>query len=117
MDPVASAIRFVRQRTAAGRSLPDASRVSLHFHPYSPFDGSCTLSAILSGRRYHSQFLTGTSNGGLTARCPQPAYLGSSDDIAPSHQSTFENPVCSDCMNSLMKFPISSATGLIGCRR
>ncbi len=96
MDPVASAIRFVRQRSGAGRSLPDGSRVSLHFHPYSLFDGSCTLSAILSDRRYRSQFLTGTSNGGLTAHRGGDRWTwescifgGAYDDHEPDHRPVY----------------------------
>ncbi|MDR2998065.1 MAG: DUF3626 domain-containing protein [Microbacterium sp.] len=42
--------------------------VALHFHPDWPFHGGTVIGAMGDAGRYRSQFETGTSNGGLTAR-------------------------------------------------
>lgn len=44
------------------------TRVLLHFHPNWPFGGDTVLGAMARDGRYRSQWETGTSNGGLTAR-------------------------------------------------
>lgn len=44
------------------------TRVLLHFHPNWPFGGYTVLEAMARDGRYRSQWETGTSNGGLTAR-------------------------------------------------
>lgn len=46
--------------------MPD--RILLHFHPDWPYRGATVIEAMGSTGRYFSQFYTGTSNGGLTAR-------------------------------------------------
>jgi hypothetical protein len=68
METGRAAVDFVGARAVTGDRLPDTARVNLHFHPFSLSDGTCTLEAILRDRTYLSQFATGTSNGGLTAR-------------------------------------------------
>lgn len=42
--------------------------VALHFHPDWPFQEQLVIEAMADAGRYRSQFETGTSNGGLTAR-------------------------------------------------
>ncbi|MFE6997755.1 DUF3626 domain-containing protein [Microbacterium sp. NPDC057659] len=42
--------------------------IALHFHPDWPFQGVSVIEAMADAGRYRSQFETGTSNGGLTAR-------------------------------------------------
>ena len=66
-DPVAAAFRRVRSRSAPGRELPAGARVALHFHPEADASGTGVLESILDRGQYVSQFVTGTSNGGLTA--------------------------------------------------
>lgn len=66
-DPSAAAIDWVRARSAAGQGLPAEARVALHFHPGADASGTGVLASILDRGQYVSQFVTGTSNGGLTA--------------------------------------------------
>ncbi|GAB1822859.1 DUF3626 domain-containing protein [Herbidospora sp. RD11066] len=56
--------RALRHVTAlsSGGPLAPRSPVTLNFHPQPP-----VLRALADTGRYHSQFVTGTSNGGLTA--------------------------------------------------
>jgi hypothetical protein len=56
------ALRFVAARSA-GPPIDPAHRVTLNFHP----DRGDLLDSLAHGGRYVSQFVTGTSNGGLTA--------------------------------------------------
>jgi hypothetical protein len=56
------ALRYVEAR-AKGPPADPALRVTLNFHP----DRGTTLAALAEGGVYLSQFVTGTSNGGLTA--------------------------------------------------
>jgi hypothetical protein len=42
-------------------------RVTLQFHPDWPFAGGTVIEGMARDGRYRSQFVTGTSNGGLTA--------------------------------------------------
>ncbi len=66
-DPSATALQWVRARSAPGRELPAEARVALHFHPGADASGAGVLASILDCGQYVSQFVTGTSNGGLTA--------------------------------------------------
>ncbi|WP_209323587.1 DUF3626 domain-containing protein [Brevibacterium renqingii] len=66
-DPVAAALDRVRSRSAPGQELPAGARVALHFHPEADATGAGVLESILERGQYVSQFVTGTSNGGLTA--------------------------------------------------
>ncbi|MDG9711060.1 DUF3626 domain-containing protein [Streptomyces sp. DH10] len=69
---VASArARTALRHVAVGSSGPavDAElRITLNFHPDRPAGGMPILVALARDGAYHSQFVTGTSNGGLTAR-------------------------------------------------
>lgn len=52
---------------ASGPPLDPALRVTLNFHPDRPLRGTPILDALAEDGVYVSQFVTGTSNGGLTA--------------------------------------------------
>ncbi|GHI83077.1 hypothetical protein Sxan_04410 [Streptomyces xanthophaeus] len=62
----ARALRHVAER-ASGPPLDPALRVTLNFHPDRLLHGKPILDCMSEGGVYHSQFVTGTSNGGLTA--------------------------------------------------
>ena len=53
---------------AAGEPVDASFRVTLHFHPDRLVAGVPILEAMARDGRYRSQFETGTSNGGLSAR-------------------------------------------------
>jgi hypothetical protein len=61
------ALAFVQARSEGG-PLDLSWRISLHFHPDRDFGGMSVLASMLRDGAYRSQFETGTSNGGLTAR-------------------------------------------------
>ncbi|MFB6618765.1 DUF3626 domain-containing protein [Streptomyces sp. NPDC085524] len=52
---------------ASGPPMDPTLRVTLNFHPDRLLHGKAILDAMAEGGVYHSQFVTGTSNGGLTA--------------------------------------------------
>jgi Protein of unknown function (DUF3626) len=52
---------------SSGPALDPALRVTLNFHPDRATRGVPVLAALARERVYSSQFVTGTSNGGLTA--------------------------------------------------
>jgi hypothetical protein len=52
-----------------------AVRVTLQFHPDWPFRDGLVIEAMARDGRYRSQFETGTSNGGLTARAGGERWL------------------------------------------
>ncbi|MFE5854242.1 DUF3626 domain-containing protein [Streptomyces sp. NPDC056500] len=54
-------------KLAWGPPMDPALRVTLNFHPDRLVHGKPILGAMAEGGAYHSQFVTGTSNGGLTA--------------------------------------------------
>ncbi len=61
------AIEAVRRRARPGRL--EAVGVDVHFHPDAVGDDAASaLAGIGTARRWRTQFETGTSNGGLTAR-------------------------------------------------
>ncbi|GAA1069007.1 DUF3626 domain-containing protein [Kitasatospora nipponensis] len=64
--PQARAIRHVAAR-AAGGPIDQRLRTTLNFHPDRAVDGQPILSALAQQGAYRPQFVTGTSNGGLTA--------------------------------------------------
>jgi hypothetical protein len=77
------ALRHVAARCAGGPVDP-ALRITLNFHP------ERTLPGLAAGGVYVSQFVTGTSNGGLTAhpggdrwRWEQRIFGGAYDDAPP----------------------------------
>lgn len=65
--PWHDALAAVAERAKPGGRLPGSARLVLHFHPESDLRGRPVLARILEEGRYTSQFVTGTSNGGLTA--------------------------------------------------
>lgn len=84
------ALRHVASLSAGG-PLDPALRVTLNFHPDRTAGGRTVLRALAEDGTYHSQFVTGTSNGGLTARpggdrwaWESRIFAGAYDD-APAH--------------------------------
>ncbi|NEB02668.1 DUF3626 domain-containing protein [Streptomyces sp. SID13726] len=71
MSPVESArARAALRHVAAvseGPAVAPGLRVTLNFHPDRRTRGLTVLEALAQDGVYHSQFVTGTSNGGLTA--------------------------------------------------
>ncbi|MFF8351906.1 DUF3626 domain-containing protein [Streptomyces chartreusis] len=61
-----AALRHVAASSAGPAIAPEA-RVTLNFHPDRLVRGVPILRALVEDGTYHSQFVTGTSNGGLTA--------------------------------------------------
>ncbi|MFF0732488.1 DUF3626 domain-containing protein [Streptomyces chartreusis] len=61
-----AALRHVAA-SSAGPALDPEARVTLNFHPDRLVRGVPILRALTEDGTYHSQFVTGTSNGGLTA--------------------------------------------------
>lgn len=69
-DPRTPIERALAHVAALGEGPPlnRSLRVNLHFHPDRLFHGEPILAAMARAGVYRSQFETGTSNGGLTAR-------------------------------------------------
>ncbi|NJQ07100.1 DUF3626 domain-containing protein [Streptomyces lonarensis] len=65
--PAARALRHVAAR-ASGPPVDAAWRVTLNFHPDRSNAGAAILDSMAGSGIYSSQFVTGTGNGGLTAR-------------------------------------------------
>ncbi|WP_133984360.1 DUF3626 domain-containing protein [Kribbella voronezhensis] len=65
-SPQEGAVRYVAS-LSSGPPLDPALRVTLNFHPDRVTDDRPILVALAEDGSYHSQFVTGTSNGGLTA--------------------------------------------------
>ncbi|WP_406119223.1 DUF3626 domain-containing protein [Streptomyces sp. NBC_00989] len=65
----ARALRHVAERSS-GPAVDVGLRITLNFHPdrTATATGRPILDALAQDGTYHSQFVTGTSNGGLTAR-------------------------------------------------
>ncbi len=77
---------------ASGPPLDPALRVTLNFHPDRLLHGRPILDALAEDGVYRSQFVTGTSNGGLTAfsggdrwRWESRIFHGAYDE-APAHE-------------------------------
>ncbi|MFD3552034.1 DUF3626 domain-containing protein [Streptomyces goshikiensis] len=64
--PQERALRHVRT-LSSGPPVDPALRVTLNFHPDRETDGRPVLETLADDGVYRSQFVTGTSNGGLTA--------------------------------------------------
>jgi hypothetical protein len=62
----ARALRHVAARSS-GPAVNQGLRITLNFHPDRTAAGRPILHALAQDGTYHSQFVTGTSNGGLTA--------------------------------------------------
>jgi len=89
-QPDERALRHVAS-LSSGPPLDPSLRVTLNFHPDRRAGGRSILDALVADGKYHSQFLTGTSNGGLTAhpggdrwRWESRMFGGAYDD-APAH--------------------------------
>ncbi|MEU4729259.1 DUF3626 domain-containing protein [Streptomyces sp. NPDC023588] len=65
-NPHVEALRHVTARSY-GPPLDPSLAVTLNFHPDRDFGGLPLLTALAEDGVYRSQFVTGTSNGGLTA--------------------------------------------------
>jgi Protein of unknown function (DUF3626) len=84
------AIRFVAAR-ATGPPLDPALRIHVQFHPDRIVNGRTVLDALADDGVYLSQFVTGTSNGGLTAYPGgdrwrwESRMFGGAYDNAPAH--------------------------------
>lgn len=89
--PQERALRHVAE-LASGPPLDPTLRVTLNFHPDRLPHGKPILDALAEDGVYRSQFVTGTSNGGLTAypggdrwRWESRIFNGAYDD-APAHE-------------------------------
>lgn len=85
------AIRHVASLSSEAPDDP-ALRVTLNFHPDRPVRDRPILLALAEDGVYHSQFGTGTSNGGLTAHPGGDRWrwenriFGGACDHAPAHE-------------------------------
>ncbi|WP_371792452.1 DUF3626 domain-containing protein [Streptomyces sp. NBC_01471] len=93
--PHERAIRHVAS-LSAGPPVDPALRVTLNFHPDRPVGGGPLLRALASDGVYYSQFVTGTSNGGLTAhpggdrwRWESRIFGGVYDDAHPRQRPVY----------------------------
>lgn len=74
----------------AGEPLARHHRITFNFHPDRGFGGVEILEAMLADGEYRSQFVTGTSNGGLTAHIGgdrwrwEQSLFGGAYDEAPA---------------------------------
>jgi hypothetical protein len=75
---------------STGPAVGPHPRITLNFHPDRLTGGLPILQALAQDGAYHSQFVTGTSNGGLTAhpggdrwRWESRIFGGAYDDAAP----------------------------------
>ncbi|MFF3333919.1 DUF3626 domain-containing protein [Streptomyces sp. NPDC002888] len=86
-----AALRHVAARSA-GPAVDPALRITLNFHPDRPARGLPILRALARDGSYHSQFVTGTGNGGLTAHAGgdrwrwESRIFGAAYDDAPAHE-------------------------------
>ncbi|WP_308416698.1 DUF3626 domain-containing protein [Streptomyces sp. AJS327] len=77
---------------ASGPPVDPSLRVTLNFHPDRLRQGRPILEALAEDGVYHSQFVTGTSNGGLTAHPGgdrwrwESRIFGGAYDEAPAHE-------------------------------
>ncbi|MEU6478784.1 DUF3626 domain-containing protein [Streptomyces sp. NPDC047017] len=81
---------------AAGPAVEPDLRVTLNFHPDRLSGGLPILRALARDGAYHSQFVTGTSNGGLTAhpggdrwRWENRIFGGAYDDAPPAERPVY----------------------------
>ncbi|MFD7818222.1 DUF3626 domain-containing protein [Streptomyces sp. NPDC059785] len=81
---------------SSGPAVDPALRVTLNFHPDRPVRGLPILRALAEDGGYHSQFVTGTSNGGFTAhpggdrwRWESRIFGGCYDTAAPHERPVY----------------------------
>lgn len=67
MNPIVSSALAHVAAISQGGAIDPSYRINLHFHPDRPYRGTCVLAAIAADGVYRSQFVTRTSNGGLSA--------------------------------------------------
>ncbi|MEU8890073.1 DUF3626 domain-containing protein [Streptomyces sp. NPDC048442] len=85
------ALRHV-EALSSGGPLDTRLRLTLNFHPDRPAGGRPILEKLADDGTYLSQFVTGTSNGGLTARPGgdrwrwESRIFGGAYDRAPAHE-------------------------------
>lgn len=79
-----------------GKPLPAALRVTMHFHPDRAAGGRPILIQMADDGAYRSQFVTGTSNGGLTAhpggdrwRWESRIFAGTYDNATPDQRPVY----------------------------
>ena len=107
-DPSATALQWVRARSAPGQELAAEARVALHFHPGADASGAGVLASILDCGQYASQFVTGTSNGGLTA------FLGGDRWHFGSRETSVEPKTVRRCTTDRsMELLTSTATPMV----
>ncbi|GAA3811302.1 DUF3626 domain-containing protein [Streptomyces coacervatus] len=89
------ALRHVAARSRGPALGPDL-RITLNFHPDRLTGGLPILQALAQAGVYHSQFVTGTSNGGLTAhpggdrrRWESRIFGGAYDDADPRDRPVY----------------------------
>lgn len=89
------ALRHVAARSTGPALGPDL-RITLNFHPDRLVGGLPILQALAQDGAYHSQFVTGTSNGGLTAhpggdrwRWESRIFGGAYDDADPHERPVY----------------------------
>ncbi|WP_225097549.1 DUF3626 domain-containing protein [Streptomyces sp. CoH27] len=80
----------------SGPPLDPALRITLNFHPDRISAGLPILAALAQDGAYHSQYVTGTSNGGLTAhpggdrtRWESRIFGGAYDDAPPAERPVY----------------------------
>ncbi|MFF4104740.1 DUF3626 domain-containing protein [Streptomyces sp. NPDC001903] len=89
--PQERALRHVAD-LSSGPPLDPALRVTLNFHPDRVAHGRSMLDSLADDEVYHSQFVTGTSNGGLTAHPGgdrwrwESRIFNGAYDAAPAHE-------------------------------
>ncbi|MGW0283851.1 DUF3626 domain-containing protein [Streptomyces sp. NPDC003236] len=90
--------RALRHVAAAssGKPLPEDLRVTMHFHPDRPARERPILIQMANDGVYRSQFVTGTSNGGLTAHpggdrwhWESRIFAGAYDDATSSERPVY----------------------------
>ncbi|MER5791382.1 DUF3626 domain-containing protein [Streptomyces sp. NPDC001980] len=91
----AAALRHVAA-LSSGPPLAPGLRITLNFHPDRLSAGLPILEALARDGAYHSQFVTGTSNGGLTAhpggdrwRWESRIFGGAYDDAHPAERPVY----------------------------
>ncbi|MEU2624026.1 DUF3626 domain-containing protein [Streptomyces sp. NPDC007157] len=91
----AAALRHVAA-LSCGPALDPGLPITLNFHPDRLSAGLPILEALARDGSYHSQFVTGTSNGGLTAhpggdrwRWESRIFGGTYDDAAPAERPVY----------------------------
>ncbi|MFF8905784.1 DUF3626 domain-containing protein [Streptomyces olivaceoviridis] len=82
--------------TASGPPLDPGLRITLNFHPDRISGGLPILESLARDGAYHSQFVTGTGNGGLTAhpggdrtRWESRIFGGAYDDADPAERPVY----------------------------